>query len=888
MQKYADELSEYENLPWYTKMFTKKPTDPYPSELDVPESVQALMKYKTDLQSADTAEYDYFDTKESTVKKPHFFFSESLPLSIDEFDISDYATKKQAVKDSVLSKIPLVDLLPKNVANAIDQYAQQTVENDFLQELKESGEYDKIMAEQAAQDTQFGSTLAASFSEENYNLLAESDLLSRLDIVGGMEEVNNMAVKALKDSAAPELMAALRNLRTAPDSSMAGVGMWDEIFATDPEIQNIKEMLDALGWKGEGQSDNNEIQSLLKQAEYRVLQLRGQNVEAYREALKYIPSWLLSIASGGGKGVENWASSNATVAVEMAKLNQFVMLGGAIAGRSAEDTREEIDNVSNYIATSSAERDYVNQQNIGRARGASEFTTNTLYNATSAAVEMGINMAIGAGIGSAVGGAGTAVSNATQAAKAAKTGASAWSKLAQKLLVNPRSASFFVSSLGHNLMEGELEGRSDSEKWLAAIPSAYVETVIEQSFGFFSGRGTPIGTLVKNGVKNVTWRTLGNVGLALLENTIGESIEENLQDLVNTGFRDLFYEGYDPSLSGKDGYFDWDRIGDTTKTTMLIGLALSVFGLGGAVGDVRAARNAELSFNKAVEAYQAGDMATFDAEMEKFGKNLKRSAEALEEPFRDGKLDERLNGMTPDDASAQALENMWATMYEAANLRADRDSGLPVSQSDINMADARANAAINAIKVGLQGQQVEAASKYDQVATSPELTEIVNKGGFGARLIRENPGRLSEMQVNIVKDLDAQAAQNPYIDVTFAPSETVDSLMSQSQKLTQKHMEASTELQRTITQAQEAFQAQYNINRKAGRIEYQRQVEKIRSLNKRVESLRQKAQETGLKVDAFSIQQTARGVQRSELLLQNARNACRERPAGIDNAEYRL
>lgn len=109
-----------------------------------------------------------------------------------------------------------------------------------------------------------------------------------------------------------------------------------------------------------------------------------------------------------------------------------------------------------------------------------------------------------------------------------------------------------------------------------------------------------------------------------------------------------------------------------------------------------------------------------------------------------------------------------------------------------------------------------------------------------------------------MKDLDAKAAANQYINITFAPSVTAESLMTQSEKLTQKYMEASTELQRMVEQAQAAFQAQYKINRKAGRIEYQRQVEKVRTLRRRVESLRGKAEEAALKVDAFNAQQMAK------------------------------
>jgi hypothetical protein len=81
------------------------------------------------------------------------------------------------------------------------------------------------------------------------------------------------------------------------------------VYAFDDEIKSIKSQLDALGWDGKTQSENPAISSLLEKAEYRVMQLRENNVKAYRDSLKSTPSWLLSIASGATKGVENFSDS---------------------------------------------------------------------------------------------------------------------------------------------------------------------------------------------------------------------------------------------------------------------------------------------------------------------------------------------------------------------------------------------------------------------------------------------------------------------------------------------------------------------------------------------------------------------------------------------------
>lgn len=98
MQEYRDQMEEYNALGAVAKWFAKKPVDPYPSDLDKPATVRALLEYKGNVEMSAEEEPDFFLKKPETEARPHFWFSDDTPIYIDDFTPSDTYEKKQQYK----------------------------------------------------------------------------------------------------------------------------------------------------------------------------------------------------------------------------------------------------------------------------------------------------------------------------------------------------------------------------------------------------------------------------------------------------------------------------------------------------------------------------------------------------------------------------------------------------------------------------------------------------------------------------------------------------------------------------------------------------------------------------------------------------------------------
>jgi hypothetical protein len=287
----------YNQLEGLSKLFAEVPQDPYANAEDVPEVIREVLKYKENLSLEDGEMYDYYATSENEQKKPHLYFDDELPLYAEDFSPSDYALQKEEAKQTIYEKAGFIgDAMRISAAisptwnSRYDQMAESLAtmkqERTYIQQLKETGEYDKMMQEQAEINKQISDTLQSKYTKENYEFLASNlDYVQRLDIAGGANEIKELTAAALKNSTAPEKAAVWSSVSLVPTSDKLGANTLNMIYAFDDEIKSIKSQLDALGWDGKTQSENPAISSLLEKAEYRVMQLRENNVKAYRDSL---------------------------------------------------------------------------------------------------------------------------------------------------------------------------------------------------------------------------------------------------------------------------------------------------------------------------------------------------------------------------------------------------------------------------------------------------------------------------------------------------------------------------------------------------------------------------------------------------------------------------
>jgi hypothetical protein len=854
MQEYANKKYEYDNLPWLTKLFTAEPKKPYSDE-EMPATIQALMQYKNELAVADELAQvegrDFFsETGENKQKvdMPHFVFDASVPINLEEFTADEPTITRQKYKQEAQQAVNIggmtgTGLISGNdytftIADVMmpsaDKMADAKMQQDVISQLKASGEYDRMLKQQQETAARVNQYIDAGYSKENYDYVMQSiDAAGALDITGGTQEINDLAVTSLKRSATPGISAVVNSIKALPDSSMVGANIANATFEFDLTIKDIKSKLDALGWNGEAQSDNAEIQTLIDQAEYRIVQLRKDNVEKWREQLKQMPSWLVAVTNGMTSGVESFGDSIETVALELGKLGlnqQFY---------------EPLDERVNQIATESMNRDIVAQQNVARGKGASD-TTAFIYDVSKVATEMGLNIALGQAVGAAA---------APLTAGSTASALTGWKAVASKVLtIRPQTAPLFISSLGHNLMQGELEGRTDAEKWLQSVPAAYFETIIEQSVGFFSGRSAPIATLIKNGTKGAAAKTLGNVAISLLENTVGEAIEENLQDITGEFFRDIMW-----SDDYKANYLDWDQIGDTTKTTIAVGLLMSLFGLPSGAKSFNVARNAEASFNKAVDAYKVGDMNTFNSAMSDLKTQYEKGLDMMQADAANGTLQSIIETTQGEANTNTALIEMRDATRAAMELRSAKAGGVNIAQSAIDIADARANQAIQAMRVGVMGRAEAPATLYDQIATSEELTQMANRGGLASRLIAQNQIPLTDLQIQVLRNVETMAQENPYVDIAYTESTTPETLQKEIESYTEKTQSAQAELKSWNDTMNKEVEAAYAKSPALGQMKYSEMIrsgvtKQIEKLNKSVGMYKQRLTESKSKFAGYNAQ----------------------------------
>ncbi len=791
MQDYANKKYEYDKLPWLTKLFTSAPTDPYADE--APATIAAIKQYKQlqqaeqDLAAVTTNDFTRPKATDNKSDAPFFAFDEAMPINAEDFTADEdtiNGKNKAAERElsaSMVKNIASITGTSGLVNSMIDNATTKAEQEDIIAQLKASGEYDDIIAEQNEITARVNDLISSGYSAENIAYLRQNvDFVNELGITGGEDQIKSLTVDALRNAALDE--EALK--RGASDSGLSGADYEERLFgenmlgsaigigfdtskysfAMDDDIKAIKAKLDELGWNGETQSDNPGIQSLLDQAEYKVIQKQKGEIGAYRAVLQNTPSWVVSLASGMKEGVSGFSDSIGTVTLELAKLNSF-----------DKTYKELLDKKVGEIAQSSMNRDILARKNVSLGANASG-TTDFIYGVTKVSTEMGLNIAIG----NAVGGA---VSAGTTAAAESATALTGWKALASRIFsVRPQSASLLVSSLGHNLMQGELEGRTDAEKWLQAIPAAYFETIIEQGTGFFSGRSAPIMTLIKNGTAGAAKKTLANVSVSLLENTLGEAIEENLQDITSEFFRDVMW-----SDDYKANYLDWNQIGQTTKTTIAVGLLMSLVGLPGGMGEINTARKAENSFNAVVDAYKSGDAAAFESAMGDLKTNFAAGIEMMRQQADNGTLNQIIESYAMDADTGAALSEMKTAIQSSLDIRAQKEAGIDISQSVVDIADARANQAIQRVQVGTLGRSMAPATLYDQIATSEELTKMAYGGGIVSRLIQQNKAVLTDAQIETLRSIKTLAQTNPYVNVKFDANTTVEEIGSDISKAEEKY-----------------------------------------------------------------------------------------------------
>lgn len=847
MQDYANKKYEYDNLPWLTKLFTAAPTNPYadgePATIAKIKQYKQLQKAEQDLAAVETNDFTRPKKTDTESDAPFFAFDDTLPFNVEEFaaDEDTVSGKNKAVirelGASFLKNTASLSGVSAITNSMIDSAVQDADNQDVIANLKETGEYDDIMRQQRETAQKVSDTLKNSYSKENYDfVMGSADYVNSLDISGNKKEIGALAVKALNASAAPELNAITGLAKLVPDSSMVGANPANALLAFDPTIKNIKSQLDALGWNGEATSDNAEIQDLLNQAEYRTMQLRKDNVDAYREQLKTMPAWLVALSNGMAGGVESFSNSIETVALELGKLNF-----------SNKDLTGVLDDRASQIAMESMNKDIIARNNAAMGAGASELT-NTIYDVAKVGTEMGISLAAGSALSSVVGGGAAAAESATAL--------NGWKAVASKVLtIRPQAVPLFVSTVGHELMQGEIEGRTDAEKWLQALPSAYFQTIIEQGTGFFSGRSAPITTLIKNGTKGAAKKTLANVSVSLLENTLGEAIEENLQDITSEFFRDIMW-----SDDYKANYLDWEQIGQTTKTTMSVGLLMSLFGLPGGVGNVNIARNAENSFNAVVDAYTSGDAAAFETAMGELKTNYGKGIELMHEQAENGTLNQIIESYAMDADTGAALSEMKTAIQSSLDIRAQKESGVDIAQSVVDIADARANQAIQRVQVGTLGRSMAPATLYDQISSSEELTKMAYSGGIVSNLISQNKSVLTDAQIETLRNIQFAAQSNPYVGVVYSETTTPETLEKDVTKYTEKSQTAQAELKMLNDTYMREIEDAYNESTAIGKAKYNEFVQsgiikKLQKAYKSVDLYKSRLNESIGKRGGFAAQQ---------------------------------
>jgi hypothetical protein len=839
MQKYADDLYQWQNGPntGFLGIFKgAKPTEP-----EAPEMVQAIMEYKDLLNAPEEIElqtpYEKYteETKGKTIEAPNFYFGDisTLPFYVDEnrLDTGDagyFQADRQAVetekirkdimsqqfagggvaayigklsKEGKLTEEQAKELWRTGSADSMARAAADVIyENDFIQELKDAGVYESVVAEGEAVNQKIQSALTGDVTLP----VASAEELEAWYTPEKVESLkNNLGIVA-------EMLDEPVDWYGAVENGMGGL-----------IPSEAKKKLDSLGWKGELESDNPEIQKWLDIAAFTAIKRDYDYRKVTLDNMKNSPSWLIAIYDGLHSGVTNVRDSALGLTLEIGKLHPL----------QPQASRDYLDKITKGLAQSGAYRRGAYQEDLATAQGGATDVTKGIFNITSAATELGITLAAGKWLGS-YGGASSTAAKAT----------STWGSLAKKALFNKELVPLFMSSLGGNLMEGELKGYNGLQNWLVALPTAYMEAKTESMFGFFSKSGSAY-KLFKNGIGKLSVETLGNFGRVLAENTLGETFEEIIQSVAGSAWEGI--------VTGKS---DPINFGDTVTTTMGVGLLMTLFGLPAGIKSYSSAKVAESSFNKAIAAYENGDTAAYESAIKEMMPALSEAITNLTEDFRTGELDRQAELIQIDENLSANINQMDDAIRRSMELRQMKEDGQDVPQGMIDFMDARANSAITSLK-SIQGVQDRPATVYDQIMNDPDLVRMVNGGGLTADMIKQNGNKLlTDAQIQTLRDVDNAAQNNPYINVKFDASTTPESLQAdvsrQQEKLTSvqaEYKKLNAELRKQIDEAANVEQAAALANSPV--------VRRMKKLNKQIESSTADLADSTGKRDAFNAQQ---------------------------------
>lgn len=908
MQEYRNALAAWENMPKSSQLVTEKPVNPYPNRNDYPASVLALMNYReaVESESAEVLEGEeftpeqleesvaaYFDTTVDNVKEPFFAFDENMPIMFDDFVISEnyqewFDKYQEKIKDMDASEIikyakdsgyetssTFWDLFRfdpfKELEPAKGYIADMVYQDMYVEHLKETGEYEKMEKEWDETQQKLSTALDGEYTSENLDLLKTYvDPVVDLGInsgITGIEQSSNYSLmnavyynlaSETGDTFEPDRLGGAYAVNASEDVKIsdianefynlayAGVDL-DEIGymvnynetlrAMVKDVNNgssVADVIENAGGKGYSINDDvlikwesvlsdkdklNELTDLFNQADYRVMQLASADWEIEKKELEESPAWSYAIREGLGSGGIGYQRGRVSAGLEM-----FQGLANVMG-----DDGTAFGDLINQNAETWASQNQLSAHRASLTKGSTE-ASQFAFEASQSIGMMAPDLAI------------ASITPAGQGSKAL-TG---WKALGSKLVMNKNMAPFFISSLGRNLMEGELQGRTSAEKWLQALPAAYTEAVIEQQFGLFSGKST-LGTLIKNGAKGAGKSTLASLGATLLENTLGEAIEENLQDITTEFWRDVMYKGYEGQ------YPDLQQMGETALMAGTVGLLFSVFGLPANISNVNTARTAETSYNNAVAAYQSGDMQTFNNEMNSLKSYMQVALKDVYNAMDDGTLNSLVKVSGQSATVMTNLNEAQTAMKQSILAHQAHSKGL-ISAEKLAEADARANEAIDRIGSSINEKAAQPRTLYEQVANSRELTRIMTDKGYASELIRRAGGVMSPEQIAVIKKADSMAKANPYVNITFEENTTSEGLQN---KVSKVHEELSTQKANRaelVESSKAKIEAAYKESKQQGKQVYNQIKSEIDSYDNRIAAAETRLKEAKAITQAFDEQ----------------------------------
>ncbi len=890
MQKYVDEKAAYDATPWISHLFADSPQAP-----KMPEVVARVQQYYDETAiGADsgvmvrdyTTKTGYADYGDTEIGVPWLYLPENkLPINSEEFTPSEYGLEiatRTKNRDISQGEGFVVGSWRRLVDRVKEKYGEDK-QGEKIEEMKASGEWDKLMAEQKQIDDTIAGYLGedSEYSPEKSKYLMENiDFMTNIGGTYGAEQVSNTAYASLANVGAEQKTNYATNdysndpvIQSISKEIESSGLLGSKIVKTSKDENTIwvrGEKVDANEWnlgalqqaylmmhgivspeystsgaraRGEviaealkqDPSLGAKIEELMSKANYRVMQKQRTEILAEREELKKRPAWEIAIGEGAASGLMGYTHSRIAAGAGYFK---------GVLGILGQDTTG-IDTLADWNAKQWQGENEQAQYNISLGTG-DPGVAGDVYNLTNMIATMAPDLWQASMIPVKSGDTAKALS--------------IWQKLGNKLKMSRTMAPFFTSSFGYNMMQGELQGKGDAENLTASLASAYFESVLEQSFGFFS-EGKAGRKLLSNGIKKLPMQTLKNIGRAASSHILGEAIEENLQNistnLINNAVGYMMNNKYDPRAYGD--IINPTEMWQTTKTTVLTGILLFGLSVPDSFKSHSTAKQAESSFNAAVEAYTAGDMAGFDANMSEFAELMDKTLSELKLDMDDGSLKKYADVLEAADNFGPALDEMYNAVQEAAGLRSEQQN-MDIPEWMIAEADARANESINNIRELKLGKKTEYTSLYDQVMNSRELTQMATSKGFTAELIGQSTAVLNDSQIELLKKIEAAAQSNPNINVKFSADTTVETLQKRAAKYGEKETGIQAEFKSLNDSVTQQLRDAYNNSPKEGKAKYKELADngtfkRLVSLRKTADKAGQRLADATAKTSAYNAQQ---------------------------------